>query len=98
MTLQQSGSLCLTASRDNCTRKYKPGIYGHLIRISQLAAQEKQRLINCWSQYMHTYISSVDVSMKCDLPRENRPSSHLVMIVEIPVLKFLISVTSFCSC
>ena len=26
----------------------------------------------------------------CDLPRENRPSSHLVMIVEIPVLKFLI--------
>ena len=34
----------------------------------------------------------------CDLPRENRPSSHLVMIVEIPVLKFLISVTSFCSC
>ena len=34
----------------------------------------------------------------CDLPRENRPSSHLVMIVEIPVLKFLIGVTSFCSC
>ena len=33
----------------------------------------------------------------CDLPRENRPSSHLVMIVEIPVLKFLIGVTSFCS-
>ena len=27
----------------------------------------------------------------CDLPRENRPSSHLVMIVEIPVLKFLIA-------
>ena len=25
----------------------------------------------------------------CDLPRENQPSSHLVMIVEIPVLKFL---------
>ena len=34
----------------------------------------------------------------CDLPRENRPSSHLVMIVEIPVLKFLIGATSFCSC
>ena len=34
----------------------------------------------------------------CDLPRENRPSSHLVMIVEIPVLKFLIGITSFCSC
>ena len=30
---------------------------------------------------------------KCDLPRENRPSSHLVMIVEIPVLKFLIGIT-----
>ena len=26
-----------------------------------------------------------------DLPRENRPSSHLVMIVEIPALKFLIA-------
>ena len=25
----------------------------------------------------------------CDLPRENRPSLHLVMIVEIPVLKIL---------
>ena len=24
----------------------------------------------------------------CDLPRENRPSSHLIMIVEIPVLNF----------
>ena len=34
----------------------------------------------------------------CDRPRENQPSSHLVMIVEIPVLKFLIGVTSFCSC
>ena len=34
----------------------------------------------------------------CDRPQENRPSFHLVMIVEIPVLKFLIGVTSFCSC
>ena len=34
----------------------------------------------------------------CDLPRENRPSLHLVMIVEIPVSKFLIGITSFCSC
>ena len=32
----------------------------------------------------------------CDRPQEKRPSSHLVIIVEIPVLKFLISVTSFC--
>ena len=34
----------------------------------------------------------------CDRPRENRPSSHLEMIVEIPVLKIVISITSFCSC
>ena len=34
----------------------------------------------------------------CDRPRENRPSSHLGMIVEIPVLKVVISITSFCSC
>ena len=34
----------------------------------------------------------------CDRPRENRPSSRLGMIVEILVLKFLISITSFCSC
>ena len=34
----------------------------------------------------------------CNHPRENRPSSHLVMIVEIPVLKVLVSVTSFYSC
>ena len=27
----------------------------------------------------------------CDRPRENRPSSHLEMIVEIPVLKVVIS-------
>ena len=33
----------------------------------------------------------------CDYPWENQPSSHLVMIVEIPVLKILIGVTSFCS-
>ena len=34
----------------------------------------------------------------CDRPRENRPSSHLGMIVEIPVLKVVISIASFCSC
>ena len=34
----------------------------------------------------------------CDHPQEIRPSSHLVMIVKIPVLKVVISVTSFCSC
>ena len=34
----------------------------------------------------------------CDRPQENRPSSHLGMIVEIPVLKIIISITSFCSC
>ena len=39
-----------------------------------------------------------DYSIICDLPRENRPSLYLVMIVEIPVLKFLIGITSFCSC
>ena len=31
-------------------------------------------------------------------PQENWPSLHLVMIVEIPGLKILIGVTSFCSC
>ena len=35
----------------------------------------------------HTYL---DI---CDRPWDNRPSSHLVVIVEIPVLKVLISVT-----
>ena len=35
---------------------------------------------------------------KCDRPRENRPISHLGMIVGIPVLKVVISITSFCSC
>ena len=36
----------------------------------------------------------------CDHPGENWPSSHvhLVMIVKIPVLKVVISVTSFCLC
>ena len=49
---------------------------------------------------MHAKVccSQANVKLKlsgiiCDLPRENRPSSHLVMIVEIPVLKFLIGVT-----
>ena len=31
----------------------------------------------------------------CDRPWENRPSSHLGMIVEIPILKVVISITSF---
>ena len=34
----------------------------------------------------------------CDRPQENRPSLHLGMIVEIPILKVVISITSFCSC
>ena len=34
----------------------------------------------------------------CDRPRENQPSSYLGMIVKIPVLKVVISITSFCSC
>ena len=41
---------------------------------------------------------SVNNKDNCDRPRENRPSSHLGMIVEIPVLKVVISITSFCSC
>ena len=41
---------------------------------------------------------SVNVLDICDRPRENRPSSHLVLIVEIPVLKVLTSITSFYSC
>ena len=47
------------------------------------------------SQFL-TY--TIIVHAICDRPRENRPSSHMVMIAEIPVLKVLISVTSFCSC
>ena len=34
-------------------------------------------------KYFYSYI--------CDRPRENRPSSHLGMIVEIPVLKIVIT-------
>ena len=33
----------------------------------------------------------------CDRPWENRPSSHLGMIMEIPVLKAVISITRFSS-
>ena len=44
------------------------------------------------------YITTFDYGFDiCDRPRENRPSSHLRMIVEIPVLKVVISITSFCS-
>ena len=39
---------------------------------------------------MHTTFNNDDTGI-CDRPRENRPSSHLVMIVEIPVLKILIA-------
>ena len=39
----------------------------------------------------------INLVIICDHPQENRPSSHLGMIVEIPVLKVLISVTRFCS-
>ena len=45
-----------------------------------------------------TYDLKLSTCIICDRPRENRPSSHLVLIVEIPVLKVLISITSFCSC
>ena len=31
----------------------------------------------------------------CDCPQKNQPNSHLVIIVEIPVLKVSISITSF---
>ena len=34
----------------------------------------------------------------CDRPWENQPSLHLGMIVEIHVLRFVISITSFCLC
>ena len=34
----------------------------------------------------------------CDRPQENLPSLHLGLIVEIPVLKVVISITTFCSC
>ena len=34
----------------------------------------------------------------CDRPRENRLSLHLGMIVKIPILKVVISITSFCLC
>ena len=34
----------------------------------------------------------------CDRPRENWPSSHLGMIVEIPILKVVINITGFSSC
>ena len=40
----------------------------------------------------------IQVMIICDHPWENQPSSHLGMIVEIPVLKVVISITSFCSC
>ena len=46
-------------------------------------------------KFTDNLINPQEVVPKCDLPRENRPSSHLVMIVEIPVLIFLIGVTSF---
>ena len=46
-------------------------------------------------QWEKMWVSGLDI---CDRPRENRPSSHLGMIVEIRVLKIVISITSFCSC
>ena len=58
--------------------------------------------VSKWYCRMYVYVLCVYVCVYvlciCDLPRENRPSSHLVMIVEIPVLKFLLGITSFCSC
>ena len=47
----------------------------------------------------HILLNTVNTLISiCDLPRENRPSLHLVIIVEIPILKFLIGITSFCLC
>ena len=50
------------------------------IRVSELAICNHSYLQIC---SYHNLIIVI-----CDLPRENRPSSHLVMIVEIPILKF----------
>ena len=54
------------------------------------------RTIECGYVYIVYYFTCMHSI--CDLPRENWPSSHLKMIVEIPVLKFLIGITSFRSC
>ena len=51
-----------------------------------------QRIIEDWNKLLQEIIESTNM---CDRPRENRPSSHLGMIVEISVLKIVIS---FCSC
>ena len=47
--------------------------------------------INCVVLYVIN-CCKIDI---CDRPWENRPSSHLGMIVEIPVLKVVISIPSF---
>ena len=54
-----------------------------------------------WYSIAANWIGNVIQGMiksKCDRPRENQPSLHLVTIVKIPILKILIGVTSFCSC
>ena len=77
------------------------------IRSERDALREEMRTMveekTAFQEQVHSLTQEVEASKArakeiCDLPRENRPSSHLVMIVEIPVLKFLIGITSFCSC
>ena len=46
-------------------------------------------------QKLNLLLNLVNIKAICDHPQENRPSSHLEMIVEIQTL---FGVTSFCSC
>ena len=57
------------------------------------------RVLYMFKSYFHTVYSHLSgLNDICDCPQENWPSLHLEMIVEIPVLKVLISITSFCLC
>ena len=69
----------------------------NLVIVLRMIISSEIGIMTCLTYYI-VYISTFINYHICDLPRENRPSSRLVMIVEIPVLKFLIGVTSFCSC
>ena len=76
----------------NLITSFHYAIVGHLFQQDHVCIPQahpiKLPYMNC--QTNRSYI--------CDRPRENRPSSHLGMIVEIPVLKVVNSITSFCSC
>ena len=69
---------------------------------NKMCSNDKVRLyvaVNIVAKALYAlYIINKTEHFICDRPQENRPSSHLVLIVEIPVLKVLISITSFCSC